>query len=418
MTEQEFIQIVRAHHGRIFLVGGFVRDFFLNRPSHDKDYVVCHLAKKIFDELFQKIILDFSSGVYRVTLDQKICQVALARTEKKIAGGYHGFEFFYDDSITIEEDLQRRDTTVNALALELPEKNLIDLFGGMNDLKQKKLRAINQKFSQDPIRSLRVARQAAELDFSITDETISLMNASKLEFLQQPTERIFFEFKKALETKKNKPSLFFIALQKAGLLEIIFPEIFNLIGKTQPKIFHPEGDAFIHSMIVLDRTSSSTNNVTTRFAALCHDLGKGTTPEEMLPHHYFHETRGLDVLESWNERMTLPKDFKKAAQFVIVNHMRAPVIKKFGKIVDLLLSIEKLNAISPKEFAFILEADCAPDFSLPKHFQSEYIDEVLSVLHQVSGKDFCQNFAGEKLADVLRRKRIELLKLWEKQKSE
>lgn len=388
MTELDFAKKIHELGGRAYLVGGAVRDKFRNVPAHDKDYCVTGLDEKIFAENFpaaEKFGKSFP--VYSVDIDGKFCEVAFARTERKIGAGYRGFEILFAPSVTIEQDLFRRDTTINAMAIEILSGELIDPFGGRADVVDKKIRAVSKHFTDDPVRALRAARQAAQFNFDICADTVAAMKLCGEELAGEPTERIFDELETALAT--DKPSIFFRSLERADLLEIIFPEIFQLRGKIQPEIFHPEGDAYEHTLKIVDAVAAVNPKPIVRFAALMHDIGKSSTPPEMLPHHYRHEHRGLAVLNAMNRRMHLPNDWKKSAAFVIREHMRAPRLVKPGKIVRLLMSFNGLK-ISVDDFCDIIRAD---NHGLPAYL--EHADEIIAELLKVSGNAAPPEFTGK-----------------------
>lgn len=402
-SEKDFINLIRQNGGRVFLVGGCVRDEFLGKIPHDKDYVVAGLSEEKLSSLFSNA--KKTGGrfpVFRIYMDGGSVEVALARCEKKTGNGYRGFDSFFSPKVTIEEDLYRRDTTMNSIAKELPFGNIIDPYNGVQDIKNGVIRATSKHFFEDPVRSLRAARQAAEHNFTIEENTLSMMKKCREELKNEPTERFFAEMEKALKGKK--PSIFFEIMEKTNLLDVTFKEIFDLIGKTQPKEFHPEGDAFIHSLIVLDKVSEKTDSILARFSALVHDLGKGKTPIEMLPHHYGHEKIGLDALIEWNAKMTLPIKWKKAAAFVIKEHMRTPRITKIGKIVTLLMSIEK-SFLSVEEFSHIIEADSGKVLPFLK-----YGKELIAEMKKISGKNAPQNLNGIEIKNWIQQERIEVYK--------
>ncbi len=243
MKEIDFVHIIQKAHGEVYIVGGWVRDNLANRPPKDKDYVLCHLAEKTFIKLFphaEKVGKSFP--VYLLTIDGKKCEIAFARKERKIATGYKGFQAITHPEISITDDLARRDTRMNSIALRLPQKQLIDPYDGQNDIKAQRIDATSHHFSEDPIRALRAARQAAELNFSITDYTIQQMRACQKELALEPAERVFNEIKKVLSTPS--PSRFFSYLLQADLLTTAFPEI----AKAQNQ--YPEH--FSHTLTILD----------------------------------------------------------------------------------------------------------------------------------------------------------------------
>lgn len=399
MQEADFVEKIRSSGGRVFVVGGYVRDKLMGRPPKDKDYVISGIQEQEFCVLFPDAKrVGKSFPVYLEEINGKFSEIAFARKEQKAGKGYRGFTTEYDAAITIEEDLYRRDSTMNSIAWELPGEILLDPYHGVDAIRAKEIRAVSAHFLEDPVRALRAARQSAELGFTITDQTFSYMKACKEELRAEPQERLFAELTKALASEQ--PSLFFRNLQAADLLQLCFPEIHALIGKTQPKDFHPEGDAFEHSMQVVDFVAKRNPKTETRFAALCHDLGKGRTPADMLPHHYGHEICGGDVLREWNARMTLPKIWMETAEFAISMHMRAPRIGHPGKKVDLLMALYK-SKLSTKDFNDIILADHG---SLPDYLR--YAGEILPLLLEVSGNDAPKELRGKKIAEWIRRERI------------
>lgn len=401
MREEDFVSALRKCGARVFIVGGWVRDQIRGVKAHDKDYMVAGMEEDTFTELFpaaEKVGKSFP--VYLVAIDGKKSEVAFARKERKTGSGYCGFAVDYDSSVTLEEDLYRRDTTMNSLAMELPEKTIHDLYGGEADIRGGIIRAISKHFSEDPVRALRAARQAAEFGFAIEDNTYRLMAACREELVHEPVERVLGELRRALNTPK--PSIFFRCLNRAGLLSVTFPELAALIGKTQPPAFHPEGDAFEHTMLVVDKVAEQTDSVLARFAGLVHDLGKGTTPKEMEPHHYGHEERGLVVLTKWNRRMTLPRDWMQAGSFVIAEHMRAPMLGKAAKIVDLLLKVDRSNLSWP-EFRAVILADHQ---SLPDYLQ--YGEVYVEKMKQVSGRDCPFGVTGKKVGEWIRSEQLKI----------
>ena len=399
MEEAKFVAMVRGIGGRVFLVGGWVRDMLRGAEAQDKDYVVSGLTEKQFCGLFpdaKKVGRSFP--VYLTEIDGKSCEVAFARRERKTGAGYTGFTAEFSPETTIEEDLWRRDTTMNSMAMELPEKTIIDPYHGREDIEARQIRAVSRHFTEDPVRALRAARQSAQLNFMIAEDTYAYLRACREELAGEPQERLLHEFTLALAAPR--PSIFFRSLQRAGLLETAFPEIHALLGKTQPTEFHPEGDAFEHVMKIADEVSAATDDLCVRFCGLCHDLGKGMTPMDMLPHHYGHEERGLAALAAWDRRCALPKDWRQAAAFIIAEHMRAPRLEKPGKIVDLLLAIHHSH-LDFDGFRSIIRADHG---SLPDYL--EYGEQYLDALLRVSGRDCPSGLNGEAVGKWLRTERI------------
>ena len=402
MREEEFVKAVEGAGGTVYLVGGWVRDHLRGATPRDKDFVITGLEREAFAELFPAAsLIGHAFPVYLVEIDGVRSEVSFARRERKSGHGYRGFAVDFGAEVTIEDDLFRRDTRINSMAYRLPAMELIDPYGGRSDLAHCVIRATSHHFSEDPVRALRAARQAAELGFVIEDGTRTLMADCATELEEEPTERIVHELSRALAAPQ--PSLFFEALAHASLLESVFPEIFALKGKTQPPQYHPEGDAYCHTMQIVDVVARKTQTIEARFAALVHDIGKGKTPEEMLPHHYGHEQRGLLVLDAWNERMTLPKSWLMAARFVIKEHMRAPLLKKTGKIADLLLAVEK-SGLSFADFRRII---CADHGTLPYYLV--HGEELLRKMLQVRGTEAPPELRGADVGKWLREERVRRL---------
>ena len=402
MREEEFVKAVEGAGGTVYLVGGWVRDHLRGAKPRDKDFVITGMEREAFAELFPAAsLIGHAFPVYLVEIDGVRSEVSFARRERKTGHGYRGFAVDFGAEVTIEDDLFRRDTRINSMAYRLPAMELIDPYGGRGDLAHCVIRATSHHFSEDPVRALRAARQAAELGFVVEDGTRTLMADCAAELEEEPTERIVHELSRALAAPQ--PSLFFEALAHASLLRSVFPEIFALKGKTQPPQYHPEGDAYCHTMQIVDVVARATQTIEARFAALVHDIGKGKTPEEMLPHHYGHEQRGLLVLDAWNEHMTLPKSWLMAARFVIKEHMRAPLLKKTGKIADLLLAVEK-SGLSFADFRRII---CADHGTLPYYLV--HGEELLRKMLQVRGTEAPPELRGADVGKWLREERVRRL---------
>lgn len=329
----------RCDFGRLmkaFLVGGAVRDQLLGRPVNERDYVVVGATPEdLLSQGYQQVGRDFPVFLHPETRQE----YALARTERKTAPGYRGFVVHADPDVTLEEDLRRRDLTINALAWD-ESGNLIDFYGGLSDLEDRVLRHISTAFAEDPVRILRVARFAAryaELGFRVADETMSLMRnmveAGEADALVP--ERVWQELAKALT--ESKPSRFFQVLRDCGALARLFPEVDRLFGIPQPEKWHPEIDTGIHTMMVLDMAARLSPDPEVAFAALTHDLGKGTTPEEILPSHKGHEERSVELIERLCERLKAPRRFCELARVVARYHGLVHKVDELrpGTIVDL-----------------------------------------------------------------------------------
>ena len=330
--------------GRLYLVGGAVRDELLGRITHDEDYCVTGLSHEEFQKLFPEAHV---RGKAFSVFDINGKEFALARTEAKTGKGHKEFEINANSKISIQEDLARRDITINAIAKDILTGEIIDLFNGQDDLKNKIIRATTNHFKEDPLRVYRVARFASQLGFSVGNETIKQMEELKHELDTLSKERIFSELSKALDT--TKPSSFFEVLKKANLLDVHFKEIKDLIGAEQPIKYHPEGDAYNHTMLVLDMAADMTKNFETnrrleiRFAALVHDFGKGTTPKELYPHHYGHEDRGGELVQTLGKRISAPNNWIKCGKTSCKEHMRGGIFYKLkaSKKVDFIERVDK-----------------------------------------------------------------------------
>ena len=301
---------------KTYLVGGSVRDQLLGLPTRDKDWVVVGASPEQMLELgFRSVGKDFPVFLHPKTNEE----YALARTERKVAPGYKGFAIHASPDVTLEQDLARRDLTINAIA-QSPDGKLIDPYNGQADLKNKCLRHVSPAFTEDPVRVLRIARFAARFDFSIADETKVLIkhmvDSNELDHLVP--ERVWQELAKAMSTEK--PSLFFTTLRNVGALKNLFPEVDRLFGVPQIPKWHPEVDTGIHVMMVIDQAAKLSTDIAVIFAALCHDLGKGTTPAETLPEHKGHEARSIELTRLLCERLRVPKDIHNLAIKVAEYH--------------------------------------------------------------------------------------------------
>ncbi|MBX2849607.1 MAG: multifunctional CCA addition/repair protein [Acidiferrobacterales bacterium] len=294
---------------KIYLVGGAVRDKALGLTVADKDWVVVGSSpQEMVDLGYVPVGKDFPVFINKETGEE----YALARTERKTAKGYQGFQFNASPDITLEQDLERRDLTINAMA-EDDDGNLIDPFNGMQDLQAKTLRHVSDAFVEDPVRVLRVARFAARFNFSVAPETLALMKemVRNGEVDALVAERVWAEMSKALIT--DKPHTFFQVLRDCGALAKILPEIDNLFGVPQTAKYHPEIDTGVHTLMVVEQAAKLSKDPMVRFAALVHDLGKALTPEDEWPSHRKHEFRGLPVIKELCERLRVPKSYQALA---------------------------------------------------------------------------------------------------------
>ncbi len=338
MEIEKIAKIIKQNGGETYLVGGAVRDAILNIPIKDEDYCVTGLTAEKFLKLFPEAKLRGKS--FEVFyLEHK--EFALARKETKIGKGHKEFKIEANDEITIEEDLKRRDITINSIAQNVLTKEIIDPFGGQEDLERRIIRATSEKFKEDPLRVYRVARIAACLNFEVSKKTINMMKSLKDELNTLSKERVFTEFRKALEA--DKPSIFFNVLRDAEVLDVHFKEVYDLIGAIQPIKYHPEGDSYNHTMLTLDNSAKVTKDTKIRFCALVHDLGKGRTPKEMYPHHYNHEQRGVEPLRLLCKTLGTPNEWKKMGTTSVLEHMKGGVFAQMtvAKKVSFIEKIDK-----------------------------------------------------------------------------
>ncbi len=310
--------------GRLYLVGGAVRDQFLKVKRNDQDYCVVGMTAQEFQTTFPQA---FIRGKAFEVFELEGNEFAMARLETKTGKGHKAFQIKTGKQITIEEDLARRDITINSMAQDVLTGELIDPFHGKEDIECKVIRATTEKFKEDPLRVYRVARFAAQWEnFTVEENTIQMMHLLKEELESLPKERVFKEFEKALVT--NKPSIFFEILRQADVLDVHFAPIAKLIGALQPAKYHPEGDAYHHTMMVLDASVQYTKAPEIRYAALVHDLGKGATPKEQYPHHYHHEVLGVPIVSELSRNLGIPNTWKKCGQTACREHMRGGIFNQ------------------------------------------------------------------------------------------
>ncbi len=309
-----------------YLVGGAVRDRLLGLPGSDRDWVVVGASPKEMTDLgYLPVGRDFPVFLHPETREEH----ALARTERKSAPGYRGFVVHADPGVTLEEDLARRDLSINAIAVpraladkdRFDEADLIDPYGGLRDLRGKTLRHVTDAFREDPVRILRLARFAARFaDFSVAPDTMALMRRMVRDGEADALvpERVWQELARGL--MEGKPSRMFEVLRECGALKVLLPEVDRLWGVPQPEAHHPEVDTGVHLMMVLDMSARLQAPLPVRFACLTHDLGKGTTPQDVLPRHLGHEQRSAKLLKQVCERWRVPVDIRELADVVAREH--------------------------------------------------------------------------------------------------
>lgn len=296
----------------IYLVGGAIRDRLLGLPVSERDWVVVGASEQAMLDLgYTRVGKDFPVFLHPETHEE----YALARSERKTSPGYRGFEVHTGEGISLEDDLIRRDLTINALA-EAEDGTLIDPYGGQKDLEGRQLRHVSPAFSEDPVRVLRVARFAARfaaLGFSVAEETKELIRqmVTSGEIASLVPERVWQETERALAT--DRPEVFFEVLRECDALGAVFPEVNALFGVPQPARWHPEIDTGVHTMMVIQQAVRLSDDVGVRFAALTHDLGKAKTPRYMWPRHRGHEEQSVRLVEEMASRLRIPNDFRDLA---------------------------------------------------------------------------------------------------------
>ncbi|MBB1127118.1 multifunctional CCA addition/repair protein [Thiospirillum jenense] len=345
---------------QVFLVGGAVRDALLGLSVRERDYVVVGATpEQLLAHGFQQVGRDFPVFLHPKTH----AEYALARTERKTAPGYRGFTVHAAPTVTLADDLARRDLTINALA-QAADGQIIDPHGGRADLERRILRHISPAFAEDPVRILRVARFAARfapLGFTVAPETVALMRqmVAAGEVNHLVPERVWQELSRALT--EAQPSVFFHQLRDCGALAQLLPELDRLWGVPQPAKWHPEIDTGVHVMMVVDMAARLTADVEIRFAALCHDFGKGTTPVEILPSHRGHEERSVTLVNAVCSRLRVPQRWRQLAQITARQHGLIHRVAELTPATQLTV-LEQTDAVRrPSRFEQLLTA-CEADF--------------------------------------------------------
>ena len=364
---------------KIYCVGGAVRDRLLGLQVTDHDWVVVgSTAEEMLKQGFLPVGKDFPVFLHPKTHEE----YALARTERKTAAGYKGFVVHASPDVTLEQDLLRRDFTINAIAEDVAG-NLIDPYRGMDDLRDGILRHVSPAFNEDPVRILRAARFVARFGFSIAPETLTLMRdmVDNGEVDALVPERVWQELSRGLMEKK--PSSFFETLRNCGALKKILPEVDALFGVPQPEKYHPEIDCGIHTMLVVDDAARSDYPLEVRFAALTHDLGKATTPKDILPRHIGHEMRGVDLVKKMAERVRASGECRDLALLAARYHgdiHRAQELRS-ETIAGLFQSTDAWRR--PARFEALLQACAADARGRIGHEQDDY-PQAAYLLHLLS----------------------------------
>lgn len=404
----------------IYLVGGAVRDKLLNYPSIERDWVVVGAtAQDMLNQGFSQVGKDFPVFLHPKTKEE----YALARTERKTAPGYSGFSFNIASDVTLEQDLARRDLTINAIAQD-ENGNLIDPYGGQQDINTKTLRHVSDAFSEDPVRILRIARFAARyhhLGFRIAKETLTLMTtmvqAGEADALV--AERVWKETARALG--ERNPQVFIEVLRQCGALERIMPELDALFGVPQPAEHHPEIDTGRHALMCLQQAAKVSDNTCVRFATLVHDLGKACTPEELLPRHHGHEKKGLSQVKSLCRRLSVPNDCKKLALAVCEFHTHCHRATELNpSTVNKLFN--NLGAYKHTDFFEQFLQCCQADaqgrtgFEERPYPQAQYLKEALASCQGVNAATFMkEGLQGPAIGEAMTAARIQCIKVFKEQ---
>lgn len=401
---------------KTYLVGGAVRDFLLGRKVTDRDWVVVGAStENMIEAGFQQVGSDFPVFLHPNTKEE----YALARTERKSGKGYTGFECTASPEVTLEQDLLRRDLTINAMASD-ENQQIIDPYGGQDDLAARKLRHVSAAFVEDPLRVLRVARFAAryhQYGFTVAEETMVLMKniVSDGELEQLTAERVWKETSRAL--LELNPEVYFEILRECGALAVWLPELDKLWGIPNPAQWHPEIDTGVHTMMVLQQASKLSDALTIRFAALVHDLGKGLTDPELWPSHRGHEQLGLAAINQVSERLKVPNDCRQLA--LLMSEFHSHVHRAYElKPATVLKVLNKCDAWRKSDRFKQLLITCKADargrtgFEDIEYQQADYMLETYHAAQSVKAKDALQTTEGRpKLTGPEIKKRIDELRI-------
>jgi tRNA nucleotidyltransferase (CCA-adding enzyme) len=394
---------------QVYLVGGAVRDAELGIPHRERDWcVVGATPAELEAQGYRRVGKDFPVFLHPETGEE----YALARTERKTAPGYHGFAFDCSPRVTIEEDLQRRDLTINAIARDADGK-LVDPWGGLADLENRVLRHVSDAFVEDPVRILRVARFAArfrDLGFTVADETLALMQrmvaAGEVDALVP--DRVWKETERALSGSNVR--VFFEVLRQCGALAVLYPEVDALFGVPQPKEWHPEIDTGVHVMMVLDQAEAVSDALEVRFAALVHDLGKGNTPTSKLPSHPGHETRGCKLIRAMARRLPVPNACRDLG--LLVSEYHTHVHRAFELRPRTILKVlERCDAFRRpdrfEQFLLTCEADARGRAGLEnrRYAQADFFRQALAAASSVDAGAIAAQTPDRKIPAAIRRAR-------------
>ena len=400
---------------QVYLVGGAVRDRLLGRSVKERDWVVVGATPEELERQgFVPVGREFPVFLHPQTHEEH----ALARLERKVGPGYRGFTTQFSPDVTLEEDLRRRDLTINAMA-EAPSGEVVDPYGGRKDLQARLLRHVSDAFIEDPVRVLRVARFAAryaDLGFRVADETVALMRrmTDSGELAALVPERVWQETERALG--ESRPEVFFETLRQCGALQVIFPELAALYGVPQPPRWHPEIDTGVHVMLALRYSASQGTSTAVRFAVLMHDLGKALTAPERWPSHRGHEEGGVPVIEALCARLKVPNGFRDLAVLTARHHA---VVHRAAELrpATVLKLLEATDAFRrPERFEEMLAA-CEADargrtgLEAQPYPQRDYLRRAHTAAAAVSlDESERQGLAGPAIGEKIREKRLAAIK--------
>ena len=397
----------------IYLVGGAVRDKLLDLPIRDKDWVVVgSTATAMQEQGYLQVGKDFPVFLHPETKQE----YALARTERKVDAGYLGFEFDASESVTLEQDLMRRDLTINAIA-EADDGEIIDPYNGRQDIEDRVLRHVSPAFAEDPLRVLRVAKFSARfatLGFRVAPETLSLMrdivNSGEIESLVR--ERIWQETEQAMGSAA--PDVYIRVLRDCGALKLLLPEVDRLFGVPQPPKHHPEVDTGLHTLLSLQQAAKLSDDPVVRYATLVHNVGKGVTDKAKWPSHFDHEQLGLPLLLDINKRLHVPNQYSRLAALVCEHHTKQHRILEL-RPATLLKLIEALDGFRRPErvqkFLLACEADARGRTGLEQrdYPQSAYLKTVLNELSQLDVGSLLKEAKPENPQEFVSQSRLKLL---------
>lgn len=409
------VKILDESQGGTYIVGGYVRDSLLGLKPKDCDLVVCYIDEEELERIFpeaEKVGKDFPVWL----IDGH--EVALARREKKSGLGHSGFTYEVDRFMAIETDLLRRDFNINAMALWIGPRDLgqeiVDPYDGQEDLELEILLPVSRAFCEDPLRVLRAARFAAQLDFELTDELVNMVDSMREELEHLTPERVFAELQKGLRTQN--PAKFFQALDEMDVLYILFPELHALKGRTQPTNYHPEGDAYVHTLECLQRARELGANDLEMFCTLTHDLGKAVTDDDNLPHHYDHERLGVPIVSDFCDRLKVPSAFKKAAKITCKEHLNIHRFEKMRAVKKVRL-IERLGGLQRdlllESVALASQADAqgrGEESRKTPYPQRELLIKAAGIVRSVKGDQYANLTDGKKIAQKMEQDRTKALK--------